>query len=195
MPTHPLISLYGHTLTADFPLLLIIGREPNNHIPMDDTIGPYNFREVPRCAFWNTAYSTAAWTVGMTARDLKLRCETAGASPIAFADILSLPIPNYVADKASLRNAILPADANAHIDRTFSHSTVIRRVALCLLSGLSHPSFTAGAARARGHCVSAGVPCADIPFLYGTNTARIRAALVSSGCDCIRAVMTRFLAA
>ena len=55
--THPIISVYGNTDSKCFPIILVVGREPNSAAKFVNTIGQYDFEEYPRCSFWNISYS------------------------------------------------------------------------------------------------------------------------------------------
>lgn len=45
---------YGETPSTDFPLFLVVGREPNEDIPATADCGDYNFLgKRNRGAFWN----------------------------------------------------------------------------------------------------------------------------------------------
>jgi hypothetical protein len=49
--THPAILTFGQTAQKKFPLIMIVGREPNNSTMSDSTIGNYNFDDYTKCAF------------------------------------------------------------------------------------------------------------------------------------------------
>jgi len=40
---HPLIILYQETVKMNFPLILFVGREPNNKVPYINEAGLYDF--------------------------------------------------------------------------------------------------------------------------------------------------------
>ena len=61
---YPIILYFDETATASFPLILVIGREPNSDQAIENTIGQYDFCNAPRCAFWNTSYGMLACHFG-----------------------------------------------------------------------------------------------------------------------------------
>ena len=54
--THPLFLTFGQTTEKDFPIVLVVGREPNNNSISDKTVGQYDFIKYSKCAFWNIAF-------------------------------------------------------------------------------------------------------------------------------------------
>jgi hypothetical protein len=99
---HPAIAVYGDTAERSFPLLMVVGREPNsvNNGPSKG-VATYCFDrdDGPRCAFWNTSYGIAARSVGLSTRELKARCRSERASPIIYADALPITIRNQTRNK------------------------------------------------------------------------------------------------
>ena len=57
---HGILLSFGTTIDHAFPLILIIGREPNTDLRIVNDLGKYDFREAPHCGFWNTSYGTIA---------------------------------------------------------------------------------------------------------------------------------------
>ncbi len=192
---HPIIVAFEQTLEADFPLILAIGREPNNEGLVENCVGLYDFRWSPRCAFWNTAYTVMARTIGSNIRDLKQQCIAQHGSPIILADALPQCIPTRVGNKQQLRAAIPQTTVSAHIGNMFSYKAVLARVRLVLLSGLDSDPFAAARAAIIQQCSDHCLPYKEIPFLYPTNTPKIQQAL--SGCETaiIRDVFAQFRAA
>ena len=43
--THPLFLAFGQTTEKDFPIVLVVGREPNNNSISDKTVGQYDFNK------------------------------------------------------------------------------------------------------------------------------------------------------
>jgi len=101
--SHPLFQTYANTLQQTFPLVLIIGREPNTDLEISGEHGLYNFDDHPRCAFWNVAYSVVAETQGLSAAQLKQQCRHRRSSPLVFADALPIGIKYAVRRKDELR--------------------------------------------------------------------------------------------
>ena len=101
--THPLIIYYKETANKIFPLIMFIGREPNNINPYEDTIGGYDFDEAPRCSFWNIGYKIVGNINGFAVSDLKNKCRSKKSSPIIFSDSLPSPIPMRIKNKSKIR--------------------------------------------------------------------------------------------
>lgn len=80
--THANLLTFDCTINHAYPLALMIGREPNTAQQIDNVIGTYDFREYPRCGFWNVSYGMVANAKGLTARDLKQLCVLQRGSPI-----------------------------------------------------------------------------------------------------------------
>ncbi len=192
---HPIIVAFEQTLHADFPLILAIGREPNNEGLVENCVGLYDFRLSPRCAFWNTAYAVMARTIGTTTYDLKQTCIAQQGSPIILADALPQCIPTRVGNKQQLRAVIPPETVSAHIGNMFSYKAIVARVRLVLLSGLDSAPFANARAAIIAQCAQHELPYKAIPFLYGTNTPKIQQALSKRETAIIRDVFAQFRAA
>jgi hypothetical protein len=189
---HPTIQYLANTNAAAFPLILIIGREPNTDRPIANTIGPYDFRDAPRCAFWNTSYAMLATITGQTTRDLKQHCIARAGSPLIYADALPHGLLNEVGDKHTIRRQLPRAEVAAHVARVFSHRTLIDRVQLIITSGLLHTAFTDAKKLISAHAATEEVPVIDVPFFYGTNTKKIAAALTPADRELLTSIWKEF---
>jgi len=180
MTHHPTILVYGDTLKYIFPLILIIGREPNNVLPVRDTVEEYDFDTARHCAFWNFSHGFVARIVNKrhTARDFKQLCRSKKASPIAYADSLPICIPNETVGKQIARSSVSDADINRHIDNIFRHRQIINRTALVLLSGLRDPVFERSVRRIR----EMSHHCLDVPF-FGSTEHKMKNMISDLPCD------------
>ena len=185
---HPILCLFGHSATAAFPLILVIGREPNGPYPVTNHVGGYDFRHAPRCAFWNTAYGVAARLLGTNTSELKRRAVLQNGSPIVFADALPQSIPARVGPKLLRRAALPEADVLRHVDNLFSHEAVIGRVRLVIASGLQAGVFAPALRGIERHCEERGLPLAQIAFCFGPNLAKIMDQLSEEQKQLIRSV-------
>jgi hypothetical protein len=122
-----------------FPLILVVGREPNNHLPFCDYVGTYDFRLAPHCSFWNIAYKIVADTQNTTVRELKDTCYIKNSSILAFTDLSPKPIPNQVKNKRIEREEASDK-AFEHIGKIFSKD-MISRVEFVILSGVEKLEF------------------------------------------------------
>jgi hypothetical protein len=185
---HPILCLFGHSADAAFPLVLVIGREPNGPYPVTNYVGNYDFRDAPRCAFWNTAYGVAARLLGTHTSALKQRAVLQNGSPIVFADALPHSIPTRVGAKHLQRAALPATDVVRHVDNLFSHEAVIGRVRLVIASGLQAGVFTAALRAIERNCAELGLPLAETAFFYGTNVPKIMDQLSEAQKQLIRSV-------
>lgn len=190
---HPIILYYDETATAKFPLILIIGREPNSDQIIANTTGQYDFSNHPRCGFWNTSYGMLARVVGLDTRGLKQQCIARHSSPIIYADSLPHGLPNHVADKRIYRSKITEADTEAHITNVFSHRQLIDRVQIVVMSGLHNEVFSYAREAIARRCALKAIPVVHLPFFYGTNTRRIQAALTAEDRRTINSIYELFL--
>ncbi len=170
---HPILCLFGASADATFPLILVIGREPNADKPVTNFIGTYDFRHAPRCAFWNTSYGVAARVAGTHTWALKQQCIRQDGSPIVYADALPQGILNHVGGKHLRRATIGADDIRRHIDHLFSHQPILNRVGLVIASGLGGGAFAIARQGIEQKCSERDLPLAQVAFFYPTNTARI----------------------
>ncbi|HSH79123.1 MAG TPA: hypothetical protein VLA19_11405 [Herpetosiphonaceae bacterium] len=192
MQNHPILSVFGETEQRDYPLLLIVGREPNGNTPMTNEVGPYDFRIHSRCGFWNTSYAMVARAVGLKTFQFKRRCVSLGGSPIVYTDALPQCVPNAVADKWSSRASITTDVIHQHIDNTFSHTRLLSRVKLVILSGLDHPVFEMSCRLIEQRCRELELRCIRLPFFHGMHSRTIHGALKEVDRELIRNVVNDF---
>jgi hypothetical protein len=203
MEPHPAIALYGRTHQHKFPLVLVVGREPNNDHDRTEGTGTYDFygkNGQKRCAFWNTAYGTMARLApGLTTGRLKQICERADASPIAFADALPAGLCNGEANKKQRRRAISDQEISTHIREVFSQEVFsqskLPRVSMILLSGLEIDEFSRSVALIEKEAKARGIDCRHVPFFFGNNAKKIRAAIEGSSEIALRRIAHTFFAA
>ncbi|MEZ2407335.1 hypothetical protein AB6806_11005 [Bosea sp. RCC_152_1] len=172
---HACLISYAGTADASFPLILVVGREPNEDLPPSEEAGDYNFRKSGRCAFWNVAYSLFGSVANppRSTRQIKAEAEAAGASPILFADALPITLRHAARNKVAQRLAIEDAAIERHVAAVFSHRSLINRVRVIILSGLG-PSFERSVAAYRRLAEERGIALAELPFFYPTNMPAIR---------------------
>jgi hypothetical protein len=174
---HPMISVFGTTVHQSFPLMLVVGREPNTTEVTQPVVGQYDFRHHPRCAFWNMSYSFIARSIDRRGHELKARCVAHGSSPIVYADILPISLPNHVPTKQAARAQVRQAAIDQHLTVLFSHTAIIERVQVVLFSGLDHGVFQYAREVFAEACAARGLLAWSVPFFYGTNGPKLQAAL------------------
>lgn len=193
MQGHPILSVFKQTEHQNVPLLLAVGRELNGITGMINQIGPYDFRQYPRCGFWNTSYGMVARVKGIRTWQLKQHCVRVRGSPIVYTDALPQCVPNAVVDKLPGRENIEQDDIKQHIDAIFSHTHLVRRVRLVVLSGLDHRVFARSRSCIAEHCSRLGLPCIRVPFFHGMNTRKIQQALSTQDRQIILEIVDSFL--
>ncbi len=191
--THPIILSFCDTARGQFPLILVIGREPNADQAVTNEIGRYDFRCSPRCAFWNTSYSMLARVVGSTTRGLKHRCIEHCGSPIIYADALPHCIRNDVVNKHASRLKISETEVKEHVANVFSHRQLINRVQLVVMSGLDDAVFRSARDAIGRRCEREHICAIHVPFFYGTNTTKIQAALTDDTSVKLKSIYNDFL--
>lgn len=190
---HAILSVYKETAAQRFPLILVIGREPNAGVPVMNFVGPYDFSEHPRCAFWNTSYAMIAEVVGMQTWQLKHSCVTRRSSPVVYADVLSQSIPNVVKDKDELRTSIPNHQIEQHVQDMFGHQEILRRVAVAVFSGVDREVFKRPVDAMVVQLEQANIPYIHLPFFHGMHSKRIRIALTDASRLVIKKIVEQFL--
>ena len=135
METHPLISTYKDSEASTLPLILVVGREPNNEGEFVQSVGSYDFDNATRCAFWNETYAVVGKLCGMDGQSLKQICRDTGLSPIAFTDISPVLIDDSDPNKSARREAIIEKEIEAHVQQIVSLNDKIGRTMVAILSG------------------------------------------------------------
>lgn len=193
--SHACLISYASTHESDMPLVLVVGREPNGSSPVTPDWGPYDFRKSPYCAFWNVAYGVlgAAAAPPLNTGAVKRLAVEKAASPIIIADAMPQSIDNAVRYKSAQRQAIPDAAIEQHVANIFAHEQFIRRVSIVLLSGLD-ASFARSTRIFEAKCEALDIPVQSLPFFYGTNVPRIRAAISAQTRERLRQVADQFVA-
>lgn len=176
MTKHPIISVYGRkTLQADSPLILVVGREPNDDLPMGNAVGYYEFKHPVQ--FLDLIYSLIAKSIGKRGMELKAICEERHNSPIALANISPKPILFRDKRKQRIRETFTPHDYVEHL-RKVASKPIFERVQLVIFSGLTYPKW----AKVRyGEALKQiesewKKESIEVPFFYGQNMKGIEGA-------------------
>jgi len=197
------LLVFGEAATREHPVLLFVGREPNNALGKCHAVHRYGDSWTAAgsgfsCSFWNTAHGLCAGTIGRSARSLKAACVAAGTGPIAFADLSPVALDgSYTsAKKRRLREDVERDVIGAHVDRLFSHSMIRKRVSLVVASGLHGCGLDHGVPCLDAICHELGLPIRHIHSLSSTQAAHTHAARqaqLGEDVDQVRAVVTGFL--
>ncbi len=189
---HPLIQSYADTLAHTFPLILVIGREPNTDLPITAEHGRYDFRAYPNCGFWNIAYSTMARTVQLTTGQFKQRCQDYDSAPIIFADALPIGLKQAISNKQTYRAMLPDAAVTQHIVRLFAYQPLIQRVRLVVTAGLYRPTFDIAITQIEAQCQQLAITYRHLPFFFGTNSPKIQATLTDGDRTAIHQIIEEF---
>lgn len=178
---HPLMYVLGDTQNIDFPLILTIGREPNEDEALDNSIGVINNEEFKSMSggVWVTAYTQIAKiSLGRnaTARQLKDICFEKNISPIIFTNAFPMAIPNSINNKVELRNKLIDK-IPAHIISIFDKQ-LIDRVQLVIHHGSNDTTSSKNAAELiMEECAKRNILYYKSPFFFNRNSLAIQNAL------------------
>jgi hypothetical protein len=165
---HPNLLTYRKTKDGDFPLVLVIGREPNSDLPVSEECGDYDFSKSPMCGLWNMAYRLLALSSGdpgLGIRELKTLCIQKNASPIIIADALPITLKDKAAGKRAKRKAIEPSAIERHVKAVFAHDEVMKRVRIAFLSGhVLGPPFEYASSLYKVHLTERNIPFVETSF-------------------------------
>lgn len=197
--THPALAYYGeNTLSHEFPLILVVGREPQADEEMlQGTVGSYDFAAHPRCAFWNVAYRMIARSTGQPefgTAAFKRECVQRKASPIVFADALPIGLSNRNDARAKhlLRATVLEAAVDRHVAGVCALD-IMKRAQLVILAGHQPPHFRYATAVYRRHLRAAGKPFIETAFFYPTNCRKIETQIgQANGWATLRTLLAKF---
>lgn len=191
--THPQLQSYADTIQQTFPLILVIGREPNTELPIAGDHGLYDFDCYPRCGFWNISYSTIGATVNLSAAALKARCRSQRGSPILYADALPIGLKHAIRDKHELRQLIKPHAIQDHIKSIFAFASLLDRVQVVIPSGLDGEVFKPACETIHSLSAERQLQVIELPFFFGNNAPLIRAKLSAQNKHTLQTVMEPFV--
>ncbi len=165
---------YKDTFSRSFPLILVIGREPNTNKQIVNCLDTYDFREGSGCGFWNTSYGMVARIVELGTRQVKDKCEKLSASPILYADSLPKGILTATKNKQQQRKNITKEEKQIHIANLFAFEAIRQRVRIIITSGLNSSTFDFSKKEIDRHGQALGISVCHVPFFYGTNAKEIQ---------------------
>lgn len=171
--THPLFLEFGETSKKDFPIVLVVGREPNNHSVSGKTVGQYDFLKYSTCAFWNIAFKVFGAYNGLTTPQVKQFLIKQNASPIVFTDASPKAIPNKVKDKNAIRETLTDEEINEHVNAIFANEKIMKRVKLVLFSGLEDAKYKRFKSLFNDQAAKRQMPIKEVSFFIGNNYSKI----------------------
>ncbi|WP_297902840.1 hypothetical protein [Metallibacterium sp.] len=179
--SHPLMYVLGKTQKYEFPLILVIGREPNYDGWLNDSIGimKEEFRSM-RGGAWVTAYTQIAkQCLGdkATAGQLKGICFARNASPIVFSNALPMAIPHSVKDKDKIRNELSEKDIRDHIVKIFEKPIADRFGLVVQHGAYNSGAFELATKLIKQECAQRSVPYCSSPFFWNGHSKKIQECL------------------
>lgn len=180
--SHPLMYVLGNTQEYKFPLILVIGREPNYDGRLNDSIGIMDneeFRSM-KGGVWITAYTQIAkQCIGnkATAGQLKGICFTRNASPIIFSDALPMAIPHSVKDKDKIRNEPPEENIRDHIVKIFGKPIADRFGLVVQHGAYNSGAFELATKLIKQECAQRSVPYRSSPFFWNGHSKKIQECL------------------
>lgn len=166
--THNILLYYRNTLKTSSPLVLIVGREPNNTVPFDNKLGKYDLAKRKGGWYWKRTHKYLGNIAGI--RDFRKACIKDGYSPIIYADISPMPLKHHKKGKKRLRRSITEEAFKAHIDRIFSHKKLMNRVKLIILGIGDRKEFSEAATYFKRKTKKRII---ETPFLINYNRPKI----------------------
>lgn len=171
--THSAILAFRQTEKKEFPLILVVGREPNNDSVSDKKVGTYDFTEFPNCAFWNIAFKLVGAYNGLTTVQIKQLFLQQNASSVIFTDASPKAIVNKVKNKNAIRLTLTDEEVIEHVDAIFANEGLLKRVKLVLFSGLEDTKYTKFKTLFNQQASQSQIPTKEIAFLIGNNYPKI----------------------
>lgn len=185
----------GNTQQYNFPLILIIGREPNYDGAVDKSIGIINIQEFRSMSggVWVTAYTQIAkqyYGTSGTSKKLKDICIKRDASPIIFSNAFPMGILNHIKEKASIRRKIASL-IPSHVAELFN-SPLSGRFKLVIQHGTDESEASILATeQIKNECIKRNIPYFSTPFFYNGNSANIQEQL-SNARPIIKSILADF---
>ena len=169
MTTEGNMLVFGDALSREHRLVLVVGREANNHIPIVSRIDEYTCNALatgnfPDVKFWSNAYGLMGRFVGIETHELKYKCIKERTSPIVFCDASPAALDGELTPyrKRKFRETI-PVDViEDHLQGVFSHSNVIDRTSLVVISGILGCGLDHAVPALQSACRSSGLPFCHI---------------------------------
>lgn len=193
---HPIMLGYEQTFEKKFPLIMIVGREPNTETmsKTDGSLGGLPFTEKgidingkpynnQRCSFWNIPFGLFARYNHLNISEIKTLFIQKQSCPLIFTDASPIAIENSVISKYPIRKDI---DISNQVDMIFSKQEIMHRVQLVIFSGLQSPVFNTFKTLFKERSNKYTIHINDeMPFFYGTNSKKIKEVIEQKDTDII----------
>jgi len=174
MSSHAVLLYYKQTLSHCFPLILVVGREPNSTEPIDDSIGEYDWAKAPT-GFWATANEVVAEVAGLGPAAYKAQCRARKASPVVISNAMRQSVPDGSGRQRRERAAATKDLIAQHLANLFRHSELLSRVECVVFSGLEDDVFATPRQGIEDYFQSAKK--LSLPHMRNTNRTKIRTRL------------------
>lgn len=190
---HPIISCYGETAAASYPLILIIGREPDGDEVVSNTMGTYELTLAYHHRFRVASYALAARTVVWSPTDFQGRCRQLNGSPLLYAHAVPQGVLNSTPATRRSRQMVPEASIRQHVANMFGHS-ILEQVKLVILSGLDGNTFDLPRDLIVASCAERRIPVVHLPLFSSYNAKRIRQELDPKSRSRIASIVSAFRA-
>jgi len=172
------LQVFGNTELQNFPLITVIGREPDNNTGRVHRIGRYADAALqnqpwPSVSFWDKTYGLLGRYSGLSAAELKQQCVYQECSPIVITDFSPVSLNDEFSSnqKRDIRWSIPATDIIEHLDQVLAHDAIFARSELTILSGLERCGFHPQSVRYIEERLDvSGVPWCHITSLSSRNT-------------------------
>lgn len=191
--SHPALLSYKETINENFPMILIIGREPNKQTKSDNTVGVFDFDSFKNCGFWNSSFNLLATYNSKDTYQIKKIFRQYNSSPIIFGDASPKGIPNEIKNKSALRKKLTNEDFDHQLEVIFDNKKILSRVRLILLSGLHESAFSYFNNQITIKAKELNIPTKQISFLYGSNLPIIKTELTEKEVNIFKSVFEDFV--
>ncbi len=209
--THPVMLRYKNTHLHSFPLILIVGREPNNDpdsestyesngLPFNKGIDENTGKEFnnTKCAFWNIAFGKFAKVNGTHTQQIKKDFEYREACPIIFTDASPIGIPNEKGNKWRERKKLGELKFKEQLEKIFKQKDLLIRVKLVIFSGLDRDKNVYEYFKKEfetyknDHGYDFRIN-ENVPFFYGTNSKKIDDAIKKEDQEIFKEIYNEFI--
>lgn len=186
------VVAFGETERAEFPLILIFGRESNGSNTVVPGISIYDETVSSGSSFWNRAITFLKRSANSPG-NLRDVCIKRNTGPVLFTNIFPHPIPNSVKNKDLIRSSISLETINEHISSVFNLD-VVKRVRVVIFSTGPAAHFIAPKDIVKSYCKNMGIGFIEVPYFANprvTNMA-LDGSIVSAEKSSIKEVVEEY---
>jgi len=195
--------VFGETEKETHPLIVIVGREPNNNMDRSISIGTYADQALEgegkwpsRVQFWNNSYGLIGRYAGLSAASMKHEGVSRKSSPIAFTDASPISLDGSVTpyQKRKIREEISQEVLDSHIDDVFSHTEMWQRTRLVIIAGVKGCGLDKAVEPLESACERFNIPSCHVHSLSSMrHTQDSRVEQLSEHASVIESVLEEYL--